>query len=176
MLEMPQLSTIGAQLQSPSTTTTSGSFETQFKTGRPNTFQPGDIIRFVNTNPRVLQLLGAVGGAALSAVGVMSFLNLFKVLSNPLGYTLNLYYLVFGIVILWTSILGDNSLSQKLYSEFNFLSNARGRSLFYLFVASLLISTITGGLFSWLYLAVGVYFILLGLVSGIVAWRMSRTE
>ena len=122
---MPQLSTIGAQLQSPSTAT-SGSFETQFKTGRPaNTFQPGDIIRFVNTNPRALQLLGAVGGAALSAVGVMSFLNLFKVISNPLGYTLNLYYLLFGLIILWTSILGDSVVSQKIYSEFNFLSNAR---------------------------------------------------
>jgi len=147
---------------------------TQFKQARPATFQPGDIISFVNTNPRALQLLGAVAGAALSVLGVMSFINAFKILSNPLGYTLNIYYLLFGLTILWTSLLGDHPLSHRIYGEFNFLSNARGRGLFFIFIASLLISQITGGQFSWLYLVVGVYVLLLGTASLVVAWHSSR--
>jgi len=170
----PQMSTIGAQSQSPSTTD-SGSFMTQFKQhNRPVTFNPGDIISFVNTNPRALQILGLAGGGALCAVGVMSFLNAFSILTNPLGYTLNLYYLLFGLCIVWTSLLGDNFISQKIYSEFNFLSNARGRGLFFVFIASLLISSTTGGHVNWLYLVVGVYFLLLGVASLVVAWQASR--
>lgn len=158
--------------QSPSTATSESTFAAQFKQMRPN-FHPGDIINFVNTNPRILQLAGILAGGALCAVGVMSFINVFAILSNPLGYTLNLYYILFGLVILWTSLLGDSSISQKIYSEFNFLSNARGRGLFYLFVGSLLISQIMVN-FSVLYLVVGVYLLLLGVTSSVVAWRMSR--
>ena len=166
-------STIGAQTQSP-ITTASESFMTQFKQGAGRVFSPGDIVSFVNTNPKALQVLGALGGLGLSLLAVMSFINLFKLLSNPLGYTLNIYYLLFGLTILWTSLAGDHWLSHRVYAEFNFLSNARGRSLFFVFIASLLISQIMDGHFSWLYLVVGVYLLLLGVASGVVAWQMSR--
>ena len=168
-----QRSTIGAQTQSPSTSA-SDSFMTQFKQGAARVFSPGDIVSYVNTNPKALQFLGALGGAGLSVLGVMSFINVFKLLSNPLGYTLNIYYLLFGLTIVLTSLAGDHWLSQRVYAEFNFLSNARGRSLFFVFIASLLISQIMGGHFSWLYLVVGVYLLLLGVASGVVAWQMSR--
>ena len=75
-------------------------------------------------------MLGAAGGAGLIALGVMSFMNVFKIFSNPLGYAMNLYYILFGGCILFTSLFGDHSISQKIYSEFNFLSSARGRGLF----------------------------------------------
>jgi COPI associated protein len=167
-------STIGAQTTQSPSTAASDSFMTQFKQGAARAFSPGDIASFVNSNPKALQVLGALGGAGLSVLGVMSFINVFKLLSNPLGYTLNIYYLIFGLTILFTSLAGDHWLSHRVYSEFNFLSNARGRALFFVFIASLLISQIMDGQFSWLYLVVGVYLLLLGVASGVVAWQMSR--
>ena len=167
---MLQTNTIGVT-SFPSSPTASGTNGRHFKYGAQNVVQAGSqFVHYVNTNPTFLNLLGAIGGAGVLAVGVLCFINVFNIIHNPLTYTLNIFYLLFGAVIIVTSLFGSTAISQKIYTQGNFLANPLGRSFFFLYLGCLMTSTGSSPV-SPIYLAVGIYLLLLAILSIFIAWR-----
>lgn len=151
--------------------TTTESFSTHFKVPSVVTPLPSDIGGFMNSNSRPLQLLGAGAGGGMLAVGILCFLDIFSAFRNPLTYVLNIFYLLFGAALLLTSIFSTSAASQMIYSQCNFLTNPKGRAFFYLFLGCLMTASGSGAHVSWLYLVVGIYLLLLSLLSLTVALR-----
>ena len=166
------LHTIGNPSESQ---TASSSPAVGMKYGAGRIIQAGqEAVHYVNTNPTALNFLGAVGGGATMAVGVLCFMNIFSAFRNPLTYTLNVFYIFIGVVLVVTSLFGSSNLSQNIYSQANFLSNPVGRSLLYLYLGCVMTASSTSGVLSWLYLAVGIYMLILALISFFVGWRQRR--
>ncbi|CAK0820232.1 unnamed protein product, partial [Prorocentrum cordatum] len=115
----------------------------------------GDISVYIEKNHYSINVLSFMGGAALSAVSFLGLLNFFGVLFGPLNYVLKLYQLVFGLTI--CAIDGPNDKIPRVQAFIvqytPVLHNNLGRSLFYLFIASL-----EGTQDSWIHMIVGWYF------------------
>lgn len=142
------------------------------KYGAGRMIQAGqDVVHYVNTNPTAMNFLGAIAGGATMTVGVLSFLNIFSAFRNPLTYTMNIFYFFFGVVILVTSFFGSSNLAQKIYSQANFLSNPMGRGFLFLYLGCVLTASGAAVGVSWLYLGVGIYMLLLAIISLVIGWR-----
>merc|ERR1712060_336236 len=102
-----------------------------------------------------------MGGAALTTVSFLGLLNFFGVLFGPLNYVLKLYQLVFGLTICAIDGPSDKiPRVQVLIVQYTpVLHNNLGRSLFYLFIASL-----EGTQDSWIHMLVGWYFLFISLI------------
>merc|ERR1719343_1408295 len=115
----------------------------------------GDISVYIEKNHYSINVLSFMGGAALTTVSFLGLLNFFGVLFGPLNYVLKLYQLVFGLTI--CAIDGPSDKIPRVQAFIvqytPVLHNNLGRSLFYLFIASL-----EGTQDSWIHVAVGWYF------------------
>ena len=163
--------TIGSPAVIPSPAPSSTNFTRQLKYGAGNAVDSGRqfLDQFVNSNPKYLNFLGAIGGAATVAIGILCFLNVFNAFQNPLTYVLNIFYIFFGGAMFITSVFGSTGLAQKIYSHANFLSNPLGRSFVYLYLGCLMTSSGFTGKISWLYVVVGIYMLGLSILSFIVS-------
>jgi COPI associated protein len=164
--------TFGTPSSSRTTPSSNKGVSQNLKFGTGNIVQSGqNFLHHVNTNPGYLNFLGSLAGAATVVVGILSFLNIFNAFHNPLTYVLNIFYIFIGAAMLVTSAFGDSNISQKVYSQANFLSNSTGRTLIYVYLGCLMTSSGFSGKISWLFVIVGIYMLLLAVLSFVVSWK-----
>lgn len=114
--------------------------------------QAGASLReYVQTGPAGVSVLCFMGGIATTFVGLLGMLNLGAIFT-PFYYVLNIYLLCFGVISFLLEAdsqrLGEFAVIGKLaplvasyqkqvFEQANFLTQLRGRGLFYLFIGTL---------------------------------------
>merc|ERR1712039_14222 len=121
----------------------------------------GEIRVYIEKNHYSIRVLSFGGGAALTVVSFLGMLNVFAPLSGPLSYVLKFYQFCFGLTI--CAIDGPSNKIPKIQNLIvqytPVLHNNLGRSLFYLFIASL-----EGTQDSWIHMLLGWYFLFISVV------------
>ncbi len=148
-------------LGSPSITSAAGA-----KSGA--SLNPGTDV--VNTNPMVLNFAGAVAGGATVALGVLVFMNVTN-LANPLIYTMHIFYLFLGVVIVVSTLFSKTKAGQWIYSQANFLSHPSGCGLLFLYLGCVMTASGATNGAHWLYLTIGICMLLLAVTSLVIGWR-----
>ena len=149
-----KMSTIGAQATS--------------KPGAPPAPQTGgikgkikNIGNYIETKSGVARTFGIIGGIGLTVISIMSCFAIFNTFLAPLTYIMNIFFLMFGIVISIVSIFPESAISEKIYSQATFMSTLVGRAVFFLYLGALLFgSGFSGSSPSWTYLLIGSWMLL----------------
>jgi hypothetical protein len=84
-----------------------------------------------------LRTLSAVGGAALTIVSILGCFALFNTLLNPVSYILNLFYLTFGLIIVFVELFPQSNVTDWIFREMNILRSLNGRAVFYLYIGKI---------------------------------------
>merc|ERR1711948_172502 len=102
-----------------------------------------------------------MGGLALTVISFLGMLNVFAPLFGPLNYVLKFYQFCFGLTICAIDGPGEHipRIQGLIVQYAPLLHNNLGRSLFYLFIASL-----EGTQSSWIHMLVGWYFLFISVV------------
>jgi len=110
---------------------------------------------YVQEGPAGVSILCFLGGLATTIVGVLGILNFTSMASSPFQYVLNLYLTLFGVVTFLLEadveavrklrILGAlapwvERYQMEVFNRAQFLTELRGRGLFFVFVGSLAIT------------------------------------
>merc|ERR1712083_636476 len=121
----------------------------------------GDISVYIEKNHYSINVLSFMGGAALAAVSFLGLLNVFATLFGQLNYVLKFYQFAFGITICVIDGPSDKipRVQAAIVQYTPVLHNNLGRSLFYLFIASL-----EGTQDSWIHMLVGWYFLFIAIM------------
>merc|ERR1711920_832026 len=121
----------------------------------------GEIRVYIEKNHYSIRVLSFGGGAALTVVSFLGMLNVFAPLFGPLSYILKFYQFCFGLTI--CAIDGPSGKIPRVQAAVvqytPVLHNNLGRSLFYLFLASL-----EGTQDSWIHMLVGWYFLAIAIM------------
>merc|ERR1712039_225230 len=121
----------------------------------------GEIRVYIEKNNYSIRVISFMGGLALTVISFLGMLNVFAPLFGPLSYVLKFYQFCFGLTIV--AIDGPSKQfprAQSLIVQYTpVLHNNLGRSLFYLFIASL-----EGTQDSWIHMLLGWYFLFISVV------------
>jgi len=116
---------------------------------------------YIETNSKAARIIGGIGGIGLLAISIMSCFAVFNTFLSPLTYILNIFFLIFGLVISVVSIFPEGKLSEKVYAQANFMATLVGRAVFFLYLGVLLFgSGFSGSSPSWTYLLIGSWMLL----------------
>lgn len=115
---------------------------------------------YVKNNPMGVRIIGAIGGLGLTVVSILSCFAVFNTFLTPITYILNVFYLVFGLVITAVTILPNSFISESVYGQAHFMSTLGGKAFFFLYLGALLFgSGLSGQDKSWVYLLIGSWMI-----------------
>ncbi|CAE8595204.1 unnamed protein product [Polarella glacialis] len=91
---------------------------------------------FVESNPYSVTALSFIGGLVLALVSFVNLLNIFSIIA-PLKYILQIYQLLFGLIICLIDGPGNRlpTLRAKVIGYASFLHTNTSRALFYMFIA-----------------------------------------
>ncbi|KAF4733326.1 hypothetical protein FOZ62_026877 [Perkinsus olseni] len=119
---------------------------------------------YIHAGPDSLRLLAFLGGLAVTITGALNVLSPAQAINAPVIYLLNAYQTVFGVVTCLLEAdpkyLHKYEVQQKIHEYAHFLTQLWGRGFFYVFQASIALMHLT-----FLYVVVGVYMGMLGLLS-----------
>lgn len=121
---------------------------------------------FVEHNHYSVHALSLIGGLALCVVSALSMVNVFYIVLSPLAYLFSCYGLMFGLVLCVIDGPADRApvLQRVVLENAPFLLNNKGRSLFYLFVATFVWREAGFGLFGLSHMVLGCYFLGIGVL------------
>mmetsp|Transcript_51506 Transcript_51506/g.137455 ORF Transcript_51506/g.137455 Transcript_51506/m.137455 type:complete len:248 (-) Transcript_51506:80-823(-) len=138
----------------------------------------GDALRYVEQGPKSARVLAFAGGVFSIVCSVLSLLSVANIVFSPAKYVLAVYLALFSVT---TMIFEVNPIlvgkfpvlgtyQDLIIEKAKFMSEARGRGLFYVFQGSLWLSwsslseLFTLDLFSLLRGSCGIYMILMGII------------
>jgi len=107
---------------------------------------------YISRGPQGVTWLCFVGGLANIVYNLLTLIDIFDVLSEPITYAVCVYQMMFGLCTCmieapkeWERNPKLQSTQKFIHDHARFLTTAGGRGLFYLFQASLLLS-VDGGI------------------------------
>ena len=116
---------------------------------------------YVQTNPRIVRILGGIGGLGLTAVSIMACFAIFNSFLSPLTYIQNIFFLLFGVAISIVSVMPSSFFAEAIYGQAHFMGTLHGRAFFFLYLGALLFgSGFSGSQASWVYLLIGTWMLL----------------
>mmetsp|Transcript_76609 Transcript_76609/g.135161 ORF Transcript_76609/g.135161 Transcript_76609/m.135161 type:complete len:213 (-) Transcript_76609:60-698(-) len=150
----PEMTSFGPEAASPpSAAPQGGSLPQQFQeqvaqdmasralqgAGRALRTTAGEIVLYVESNHYSVTVFSFIGGLVLALVSFFNLLAVWNFVGGPLSYVLNVYELIFGLIIMLIDGPGDRvpSLRNKVLSHAGFLHTNSSRSIFYMFIACL---------------------------------------
>ena len=149
-----KMSTMGAQA-----TSKPGTHPTGTNNGIKGKFQ--SIGNYFETKSGVARTFGIIGGVGLTVISIMSCFAIFNTFLAPLTYVMNVFFLIFGLVISIVSVFPESSVSERIYSQVSFMATLTGRAFFFLYLGALLFgSGFSGTSPSWTYLLIGSWMLL----------------
>lgn len=146
-----------------------------------------ELHRYVQEGPAGISMLCFLGGIATTFAGLVGILNIGNGLTSPFSYLLNGYLTLFGVVTFLLEadmesfknmkVLGRlapfvDQYQIEVFNRAKFLTELRGRGLYYLFVGSL---AITQCFFCLLFL-VGAWNVLMGVLCLLMSFGINPTE
>ena len=149
-----KMSTIGAQATS--------------KPGAPPATQSGgikgkikNIGNYIETKSGIARTFGIIAGVGLTVISIMSCFAIFNTFLAPITYIMNIFFVIFGVVISIVSIFPESGISERIYTQVSFMSTLVGRAVFFLYLGALLFgSGFSGSSPSWTYLLLGSWMLL----------------
>ncbi|CAJ1416271.1 unnamed protein product [Effrenium voratum] len=111
--------------------------------------------KYVQEGPAGISVLCFLGGLATTVIGILGLLNFGNGLTSPFTYVLNAYLMTFGVVTFLLEadveslrsmrVLGRLSpwverYQLEVFNRANFLTELRGRGLFYVFIGTLAVT------------------------------------
>mmetsp|Transcript_4867 Transcript_4867/g.15006 ORF Transcript_4867/g.15006 Transcript_4867/m.15006 type:complete len:247 (-) Transcript_4867:84-824(-) len=142
---------------------------------------------YVQEGPAGVSILCFLGGIATTLVGIMGLLNIFSTLTSPFHYVLNAYLTGFGVVTVLLEadvesvknmrIVGKlgpviERYQGEVFNRANFLTELKGRGLYYIFVGNL---AITQCLFCLLFL-IGAWNIIMGALCLMMSFGINPAD
>lgn len=146
-----------------------------------------ELRRYVQEGPAGISVLCFLGGISTTIAGIIGIFCVTDGLTQPFHYVLNAYLTVFGIVTFLLEadfetlrkykVLGHlapfvERYQMEVFNRANFLTELRGRGLFYLFVGAL---AITQCLVCLLFL-VGVWNLLMGVLCLMMSFGINPAD
>jgi len=134
-----------------------------------------ELHKYVQEGPAGISILCFLGGCATSLIGLIGMLNIGQIFAAPFSYVLSIYLTAFGFVAMLLeadvqclekrSVIGKlaplcEHYQMEIFERAKFLTELRGRGLFYVFVGTL---AITQCVFC-LYFLCGVWNLLMGVL------------
>jgi len=122
-----------------------------------------EVRSYVQESHCSVQVLCFCAALALLVASVLSVINVFQAFFKPFAYLFAFWNAVFAICIIIMDGRSSwfESSQQKLFSAAAFLSNPRGRALFYLYVGSINVVMMKD---SWLYAIVGIILCIISVI------------
>lgn len=114
-----------------------------------------ELHKYVQEGPAGISILCFLGGCATSVVGALGMLNLGQIFSDPFHYVLSIYLFGFGLVatlleadvdmLSGRAVIGKlaplaEHYQEEIFIRAKFLTELRGRGLFYAFIGTLSIT------------------------------------
>eukprot|EP00439_Symbiodinium_sp_Y106_P067047 s4767_g11.t1 len=120
-----------------------------------------EVQAYISENPTSLKILCFCSGLALIAFSLLGLFNPFDINIIPKDQLCNLYNVFFGVIICvcdgkesWLRACGD--LQGTLFRKAYFLASQTGRSLFYLYVGTMTLLLLPGGILDFFNRIIGI--------------------
>lgn len=146
-----------------------------------------ELHKYVQEGPAGISMLCFLGGMATTVAGVIGLLNLGTIFTAPFTYVLNGYLTLFGLVTFLLEADLESFKTMKVLGRFapfvdqyqgevfvraKFLTELRGRGMYYLFVGSLAITQC----FFCLFFLIGAWNVLMGMLCLLMSFGINPTE